>query len=33
MAKEIPTKSYFIKSTDELTEIFVTGLRTYVKTV
>lgn len=31
MDKKTPTKSYFIKSTDELTEIFVKGLRTYVK--
>lgn len=31
MDKKTPAKSYFIKSTDELTEIFVKGLRAYVK--
>ena len=31
MTSKAVTKSYFIKSTDELTDIFVRGLRTYVK--
>lgn len=31
MDKKAPAKSYFIKSTDELTEIYIKGLNTYVK--
>jgi hypothetical protein len=31
MTKQEPKKSYFFKSTDELTQIYIRGFETYVK--